>query len=318
MPGDDEAQAAAAADAASAAASAAATAVANVSNRCRARPRDYIDGEDFDTYLNHFNRIAVANKWKDEVKLVQLETLLKGKAQKQFEIFIEEDPGITWETMTGNLKKELRPTTQKSLDTFSVMRLDGRSPKEFYAALVRQSRIAHGAMDDAARHVVVRAQMLQVLPKQLRTDASKQQDLSGLDKDALITLLTRVYEADWKENGEEYEPVVGQVKTGHQQRSVESRLKDVEDEIAKERSDMVELKKMISELSMGIRQPSFQGGRGRNMAAGPQSLEHVRCYRCQQMGHYARSCTNEPVCSFCKKAGHRFGQCPEYQKSKNA
>ena len=164
--------------------------------RCKARPREYKDGEDFGLYLNHFNRVAAANQWNDEVKLVQLETTLRGKAQREFEVFIEESPNITWPEITEKLKKELVPSTQKSLDVFGQMRLDGRSPKEFYAVLVRQSKVAHGDMHDDARHIVVRAQMLMVLPKKLRVDASKQKDLTGLENDAFLEVLTRVYDAD--------------------------------------------------------------------------------------------------------------------------
>ena len=65
--------------------------------RVKAKPREYKDGDDFSQYLNHFDRVAAANKWSDATKLVQLETLLKGKAQREFEAFIEEDPDIKWE-----------------------------------------------------------------------------------------------------------------------------------------------------------------------------------------------------------------------------
>ena len=56
--------------------------------RCKTRPRDYKDGEEFSPYINHFERVAAANGWADATKLVQLETLLKGKAQRDFEAFI--------------------------------------------------------------------------------------------------------------------------------------------------------------------------------------------------------------------------------------
>ena len=69
--------------------------------------------------------------------------------------------------------------------------------------MVRQSKVAHGEMGDEATHVVVRAQMLMVLPKKLRMDASKQKELTGLNKVEFLDLFTRVYEcrnekACWK------------------------------------------------------------------------------------------------------------------------
>lgn len=275
--------------------------------RCKARPREYKNGEDFNLYLNHFNRVAAANQWDEEIKLVQLETTLKGKAQREFEVFIEETPNISWTDMTNKLKTELTPSTQMSLDVFGQMRLDGRSPKEFYGALVRQSKVAHGVMADVARHVVIRAQMLMVLPKKLRMDASKQQDLTGLDKDAFLDLLTRVYEAELKEEMEEqhYEPIVCQVQAGRQD-TVEARIKRLEETSATGERDMAELKSLVKELCVGMKQ-----GRGQSS----WNLESVTCYRCQEKGHLAKNCRNEKVCNLCKATGHTYSGCP--QNSKN-
>ena len=99
--------------------------------RCKAKPREFKDGEEFGPYVNHFERVATANQWTNETKLVQLETVLKGKAQREFEVFIEEEPGITWEQMLEKLKAELIPSVQKSLDEFAQLQLEDRSPKEF-------------------------------------------------------------------------------------------------------------------------------------------------------------------------------------------
>ena len=38
----------------------------------------------------------------------------------------------------------------------------------------------------------------------------------------------------------------------------------------------------------------------------------VRCYNCNKMGHIARDCNNEPVCSFCKQSGHSRNNCEQY------
>ena len=287
----------------------------------KAKPRDYKDGDDFSAYLNHFNRIATAMEWTDAVKLVQLETVLRGKAQREFEVFIEENAEIEWAEMIKKLKEELGPSKQKSIDDFQQMRLGDRSPKEFYAALVRQSKVAHGDMVEAARHAIVRAQLLQGVPKQLRVDAGKQKELSGLDKDSLLELLTRVYDADLRDANEEqtYEPMIGNVNAGRM-KSVTERLSELETKQSAGLKEMSELRGMVSELCAGLKQThsrnsqysTSSNGRSRSQA---QPLEEVRCYRCQQMGHYASSCKNEETCGYCKKQGHRYTSCP--QKPKN-
>ena len=102
--------------------------------RCKAKPREYKDEEEFGPYINHFEMVATANGWADATKLVQLETLLKGKAQRNFEAFIEESPEITWNEMIRKLKSELTTSVQKSLDEFAQLRMVDKSPREFYAS----------------------------------------------------------------------------------------------------------------------------------------------------------------------------------------
>ena len=277
----------------------------------KAKPREYKEGEDFNAYLNHFNRIATAMEWTDPVKLVQLETVLRGKAQREFEVFIEENSQITWDDMVKKLKEELVPSKQKSLDYFQNMRLGDKSPKEFYAALVRQSKLAHGEMAEEARHAIVKAQLLQGIPKQLRIDAGKQKELSSLDKDALLELLTRVFDADLRDSCDDwYEPIVGKVQASNY-RSVGDRLTDLEEKFSSHNKDMAELKGLVTDLCSGLKQVNFQP---RNDRRG-QSQGQTRCYRCQEMGHFARSCTNREKCNFCQRQGHRYASCPDKPKN---
>ena len=304
--------------------------------RHKARPREYRDGEHFGTYINHFNRVAAANGWSGPTKLVQLETVLKGKAQREFEMFIEETPEITWDQMITKLKAELIPSIQKSLDEFAQLRMDDKSPKELYASLVRLSKLAHGEMDEEARHIIVRAQMLQALPKKLRHDAGKQEYLSGLDKESLLTLLTRIYDAEMKEDCEtaSYEPLINKVQ--HTVfKSTDARISELENENAKLKNDIGEVKDMLKELlkqkpnysnyqgrAFNQRQPNSNNSRpsyqGRNFGqrqSTSMDASNTQCFRYQKYGHYARDCDGPRVCSYCKKEGHSYADC--LQKTKN-
>ena len=292
-------------------------------NKCKAKPREYKDRESFSQYLNHFERVATANKWSDANKLVQLETILKGKAQREFEVFIEEDPDITWANMVKKLKDELVPSVQKSLDDFAQLKMGDMSPKEFYAALTRVSKLAHGEITADARHVIVRAQLLQVIPKKLRQDAGKQSYLSGMDKDALLTILTRVYDAELREETEDdtYEPVIGEIRNVNK-RDTGDRMRELEEENNRLRSDMTDIKTMVTDLCKSIKQSGLGqgamgfGDRSNQFTRGRRfDLSTVECFKCHQKGHLARSCENKRVCSKCKKEDHLYAECPENPKN---
>lgn len=293
----------------------------NAVNRCKAKPREYKEGDNFNQYLNHFERIANANGWSDDIKLVQLETVLKGKAQREFEVFIEETPEITWDEMVDNLKAELVPSAQKSLDEFSRIRMGEMSPREFYAALVRLSKLAHGKIQEKARHVIVRAQLLQAIPKKLRTDAGKQEYLADLEKDDLLEILTRIYDAELREEARDdvYEPVISQVRPFKGDNV--SRLNELEKENEKLKSDVSDIKNMVAELCNSMKSENSLGAIGRPSTRGRNqnrdrnrgnfnNLSNVKCFNCQQYGHFAQSCTKQKVCPNCEEKGHGFSACP--------
>ena len=277
----------------------------------KAIPRPHKEGENFELYLNHFNRIALANQWDEQSKLAYLETKLTGRAQREFEVFIEEDPEISFDDITKKLIEELVPTPQKALELFTNMRIEDKSPKEFYGALVRQSKLAHGTMEEKARHIIVRTQMLQVLPKKLRKDASMQGNLAAMEKEEFLTLITRVYDAEMRDDvyEEKYEPVVSHVKSV----TMEERLKKLEEKEEKRDKDMSDLMNMVKDMHINTpnrtsRRPPDNRERGRYSSNSNRSLE---CYKCLKQGHFARDCRNEVVCNRCREAGHYSYRCPK-------
>ena len=276
----------------------------------KAVPRSYRDGENFELYVNHFNRIATANEWEEGAKMAYLETKLTGKAQRQFEVFIEEEPEISYEDITEKLIEELAQSPQRALDEFTGMRLEDKSPKELYGALVRQSKLAHGEMNEHGRHIIVRTQMLQVLPKKLKTDAAHQGYLADMNKDDFLELITRVYDAEMRDDREAtyYEPTVSQV----QRDNVESRVRKLEEKEEQRGKKMDEMMGMLKDISLGL-QGSRGGGRfsaGKEVNRGGSS-DKMTCYRCLKEGHYARDCPNGVTCTKCREEGHVRAKCPK-------
>ena len=275
----------------------------------KAVPRSYCAGENFVLWLNHFNRIAAANAWDEQARMAYLETKLTGRAQSEFEVFIEEEPDITFAEITEKLSEELVPSPQKALEMFTEMRLEGKSPKEFYGCLVRQSKLAHGEMRDAARHIIVRTQMLQVLPKKLKTNAAHQGYLADMGKEQFLELLTRVYDAEmrdevWQPGEPGYEPMVSQVNVS----SVESQLKKLEEKDVKHDRDMGELMSMVRGIYTGTQQKSWGGRRPQSLGAS-NAAQNMKCFRCLEEGHFARDCRNAVRCTKCNEEGHMRSTC---------
>ena len=276
----------------------------------KAVPRTYRDGESFELYINHFNRIATANEWEeDATKIAHLETKLTGKALRQFEVFIEQEPKITYEDMADKLIEELGPSTQKSLERFSQMRLGDQSPKEFYGALVTQSKLAHGEMGPDARHLIVKTQFLQALPGKLKRDAAKQGYLADLDQEGLLELVTRIYDAEMRDEADEYEPQISNVQAVDvRPLSVEQRLRDLEASDKALGKDLSEMMKMMKEMCGKMQSPSVGAAYGGRPArpSGP-----LTCYRCLKERHMMRDCPNPVVCSKCREEGHMRAKCPK-------
>ena len=155
---------------------------------------------------------------------------------------------------------------------------------------------------------VVKTQLLQALPVKLKRDAAKQGYLADLPKEGLLELLTRVYDAELRDELGEYEPVVASI----QATSVETRLKKLEENDKARSDNMAEMMRMVKEMHGKLQNSArFQRSSGGRAQATASNAGGMTCYRCLQEGHMARNCPNGVVCSNCREEGHVRAKCPK-------
>jgi rubrerythrin len=141
--------------------------------------------------------------------------------------------------------------------------------------------------------------------------------LSDLNKENLLTLLTRIYDAEMKEEYEvkSYEPAICRVQ-GEVYKSTESRIRDLETENTKLKDGIAEVKDMMKDMMKELKQGKSNNGGSRGYGQrSSQPMQQVKCYNCQELGHYARDCQKPRVCSFCKEEGHSFAGCAARSKN---
>ena len=88
-----------------------------------------------------------------------------------------------------------------------------------------------------------------------------------------------------------------------------------------ESKDQVQLRVMVAALrAAGLTGPPAKMPHGRQAPGGPQHkdrFKNIKCFNCDEMGHYQADCNKERVCSRCKKPGHESRVC-QNEISKNA
>jgi hypothetical protein len=43
-----------------------------------------------------------------------------------------------------------------------------------------------------------------------------------------------------------------------------------------------------------------------------EDLKKIKCFRCQEMGHHQKDCSNPPICYKCKEEGHLAAECLDF------
>ena len=135
--------------------------------------------------------------------------------------------------------------------------------------------------------------------------------MTDLEKDACLEVLKRVYDAEIKEEVEDqhYEPMVCQVSSCREG-TMETRIRKLEGESSVQGKDMAELKSLVKDLCVLVKQEKEQG---RRRVSG--NVSDVKCYRCLEKGHFARDCRNEKACWKCTAKGHTYAECSQNPKN---
>ena len=230
------------------------------------------DGGNFEKFKKEFKRVTIVNGWSDDKKLAALPLALSGRALSAFE---KGESGITTlDDAFSLLEKE-----------FTSARDQDASMKEFYS-LQCGSGVDPTVYADKLETLLNRG-----IPSLSDDDADRllvNQFIAGCPLEVAEKLklvfagkrpkLAEVVEAS-KDLLRDTKP--SRVLAVEEKRGCETEMGDLTEEV----------KRLAIEVAAIAARLPPDDPRGRHTSSkGRRSMENVRCYRCDGMGHFARDC----------------------------
>jgi len=260
---------------------------------------------DFVAWLRQFECCANANNWDAAAKLRKLPAFLRGPAAAYFHSLADAQKD-TYAHLVKFLRDRLCPVVdcERLYAEFESRHLrPNEDPSLFLWALEDILSKADPYLSDAAKQALLGRQFLRGLPNEIK--------LRLLEHDPTPKLTSMV------EFVQRFHAVHG---TAYESRAINNAFttRDAVDSPQDSlRTSVVELTTAVSSSQTSLQmppQPLKQTPNRRRTARRWRDVESrqrrgVRCFNCNQFGHYARSCPWDTQCSLCFGWGHRQEEC---------
>ena len=283
------------------------------------RPPDFDGSDNVRRFIHKFEQCAKVNGWTDEaVQLGQLSVSLSGKAYDFYMHLPTERKNSFVELRKALMAEFDSPGLQSdyALQLSSCRRRAGQSTAEFLHELQELAERAYPDLSAELRRGIVKAQFINGLDGDLRTQLM----LQAPEDESMEDLERRTRRIEQVRGGSStYASTVGRIEAGP---TVTQQLAELRDQVSAVTASLAELQAGVGRLTFasgqrgardrGVYRGGARGG-GRGGRGGPSPTGDV-CYRCGVSGHFARDCGAVQTgvggaCYRCGQPGHFARNC---------
>ena len=256
---------------------------------------DRFEGGDFDQWLHHFDRCAVANGWANAARLIRLPAFLKGPAATFYESLAEESKD-TYAHLTESLRTCFKPSVNRESyyeEFYSQALRPSENPSLFLWRLQELLRTAEPDLSDDTFNALLRRQFMHGLPRDLKLKLLESDPTPDLDTMVQFAQRFRALDA------------LPQPQATYSATAAQPLPQTIPVDL--QRLDRLE--KMVHEIAAN-QTPIVTAVRRNSSTA--QSTSCLRCFLCGEIGHVVRSCARrrrEKQCTVCGGWGHRPEVC---------
>ena len=256
---------------------------------------DRFDGGDFDHWLRHFDRCAIANGWDNATRLIKLPAFLQGPAATFYDTLADEAKD-TYAHLTASLRDCFKPSVQCEhyYEEFHSQELrPSENPSLFLWRLQELLRTAEPDLSEDAFTALLRRQFMRGLPRDLRLKLLESDPTPDLDK--MVQFAQR-----FRALGALPQPPTACSATAAQPLPHTTPV---------DLQCLDHLEQLVYE--MAATRPPVVAAVGRDLPT-DQSTRRFRCFLCHEIGHVVRTCPlrrREKQCTVCGGWGHKPEVC---------